>query len=237
MPAEEWAAYDWAGRAISRHRMEIRHAFAFRECTVEDQAWLAEWLVGELCGVELSREWLAEAVVARCRKDRLEPPAPAKVTRLVASAVNTFEERFCRTTTDRLPAVTRSRLDALVAEDDGDDGVGGGRTFFTELKADPGALGLESLLDEVNKLQRVRQPELPPELFADVSEKLVSSWRARAAKQYPSDLLAAGDPVRYTLLATLCHVRQTEIADSLVDLPTVSPTPTGGPCRRCSGPM
>jgi hypothetical protein len=70
----------------------------------------------------------------------------------------------------------------------------------------------------VIKLQRVRQLELPPELFGDVSEKLVSAWRARAAKEYPSDLLAAGDPVRYTLLATLCHVRQTEIADSLVDL-------------------
>ncbi|MEU6593119.1 DUF4158 domain-containing protein [Streptomyces sp. NPDC046881] len=140
VPAEEWAAYDWADRAISRHRMEIRHAFAFRERTVEDQAQLAEWLAGELCGVELSRDRLAEAVVARCRKDRLEPPAPAKVTRLVASAVNTFEERFCRTPTDRLSAVTRSRLDDLVAEDDGEASVGGGRTFFTELKADPGAL-------------------------------------------------------------------------------------------------
>ncbi|MFC9219753.1 Tn3 family transposase [Streptomyces hygroscopicus] len=192
--------------------------FGFRECAVEDQAQLAEWLTGELCGVELSRDRLAEAVVARCRKDRLEPPAPAKVTRLVASAVKTFEERFCRTTTDRLSAVTRSRLDDLVAEEDGEGSEGGGRTFFTELKADPGALGLESLLTEVNKLQRVRQPELPPELFGDVSEKLVSAWRARAAKEYPSDLLAASDPVRYTLLATLCHVRQTEITDSLVDL-------------------
>ncbi|MFB7274056.1 DUF4158 domain-containing protein [Streptomyces sp. NPDC056244] len=70
VPAEEWAAYDWAGRAIKRHRVEIRGAFGFRECTEEDQAQLAEWLAVELCGVELSRDRLAEAVVARCRKDR-----------------------------------------------------------------------------------------------------------------------------------------------------------------------
>ncbi|MEW2270220.1 DUF4158 domain-containing protein [Streptomyces griseofuscus] len=38
VPAEEWAAYDWAGRAIKRHRMEIRGAFGFRECTEEDLA-------------------------------------------------------------------------------------------------------------------------------------------------------------------------------------------------------
>ncbi|MFE2386736.1 DUF4158 domain-containing protein [Streptomyces misionensis] len=58
VPAEEWAAYDWAGRAIKRHRMEIRGVFGFRECTEEDQAQLAEWLAVELCGVELSRDRL-----------------------------------------------------------------------------------------------------------------------------------------------------------------------------------
>ncbi|MEU9371886.1 hypothetical protein AB0D71_46250 [Streptomyces avermitilis] len=70
----------------------------------------------------------------------------------------------------------------------------------------------------MNKLQRVRALELPPELFADVSEKLVAAWRARAAKEYPSDLRAASGAVRYSLLSTLCHVRETEIADSLVEL-------------------
>ncbi|WKK27809.1 DUF4158 domain-containing protein (plasmid) [Streptomyces olivoreticuli] len=96
VPAGEWAAYDWAGRAVKRHRVEIREAYGFRECSVEDQAQLAQWLAAELCPVELSRERLAEAVVARCRKDHLEPPAPAKVGRLVGSAVSTFEERFCQ---------------------------------------------------------------------------------------------------------------------------------------------
>jgi hypothetical protein len=43
-PAEEWAAYDWSGRAIKRHRTEIRAACDFCECTKEDQDQLAEWL-------------------------------------------------------------------------------------------------------------------------------------------------------------------------------------------------
>ncbi|MGW5848958.1 DUF4158 domain-containing protein [Streptomyces sp. NPDC055254] len=60
--AEEWAAYDWSGRAIKRHRMEIRDAFGFRECSEDDQAQLAEWLAVELCGVELNRDRRAAAV-------------------------------------------------------------------------------------------------------------------------------------------------------------------------------
>ncbi|MET8383334.1 DUF4158 domain-containing protein [Streptosporangium canum] len=79
VPAQEWSSYDWHGKAIQRHRGEIRAAFGFRAGTEEDQEKLAEWLAAELCSVELSRDRLAEAVVARCRNDRLEPPAPGQV--------------------------------------------------------------------------------------------------------------------------------------------------------------
>ncbi|KAK1177917.1 DUF4158 domain-containing protein [Streptomyces sp. NBS 14/10] len=85
VPAEDWAAYDWSGRAIKRNRVEIRSAFGFRECTEEDQAQLGEWLATELCGVEMNRDRLAEAVVVRCRGDRMEPPTPGRIARLVGS--------------------------------------------------------------------------------------------------------------------------------------------------------
>jgi hypothetical protein len=224
VPAEEWASYDWAGRAITRHRSEFRAVYKFRESTEEDQAALAEWLSAELCPVELSRERLVAAVVARCRNDRIEPPAPAKVDRLVGRAVRAFEERFCRITMERLPRAIQDRLDELSAGEEraGGEGeadvVGGGRSFFTELKTDPGAPGLESLLAEVTKLERVKRLELPADLFADVSEKLVDAWRARASKEYPANLLRMKRPVRLTLLAALCHVRQTEMTDSLEEL-------------------
>lgn len=79
--------------------------------------------------------------MAHCRKDHLEPPAPAKAMRLVTSAVNTFEERLCQAT-GRLSATTRTLLGEPVVEDTGDDAsVGGGQPFLAELKADPGGGG------------------------------------------------------------------------------------------------
>ncbi|MBT2401949.1 DUF4158 domain-containing protein [Streptomyces sp. ISL-100] len=50
VPSQEWAGYDWQGRAATRHRTEIRDAFGFRANTEEDQEKLAEWLTAELCG-------------------------------------------------------------------------------------------------------------------------------------------------------------------------------------------
>jgi hypothetical protein len=169
------------------------------------------------------------AVVARCRNDHIEPPAPAKVQRLVGRAVTDFEAQFCRSRVERISYATRSRLEDLVVGSGDETGegaagagegavAGGGRSHFAELKTDPGAPALESLLAEVNKLERVRWLELPADLFADVSEKLVEAWRARASKEYPANLERMKPARRLTLLAALCHVRQTEITDSLVDL-------------------
>ncbi|MGH3776487.1 MAG: hypothetical protein ACRDRR_12285 [Pseudonocardiaceae bacterium] len=93
-----------------------------------------------------------------------------------------------------------------------------GRALLAELKADPGQVGLETLLREIDKLAAVRALGLPPGLFSDASEKLVEAWRARAARSYPSDLRAAPRPVRLTLLAALCTLRASEITDALVKL-------------------
>jgi hypothetical protein len=94
VPAEAWAAYDWQSKAIQRHRGEIQTTYGFRANTEEDQERLAQWLAAELCPVELSRERLAAAVVARCRNDLIEPPAPGQVRRLVGRAVKECEARF-----------------------------------------------------------------------------------------------------------------------------------------------
>ncbi len=104
-----------------------------------------------------------------------------------------------------------ARLEALAA-----DGTAG--SLLTVLKADPGPAGLEALLTEVEKLSAAQALGLPMGLFAGVSEKVVSAWRARAGRMYPSDFQATPEPVRLMLLAALCHQRTAEIADSLVDL-------------------
>ena len=137
----------------------------------------------------------------------------------MGAAVTTFEQRFCAEILGRLPRETSQRLQELIAGDtDGVVRVGGGRGLLSELKADPSRLGLETLLGEIAKLERIRALGLPSNLFSGYSEKLAASWRARAATQYPSDLRAASPAVRLTLLASLCSVRTAEITDSLVDL-------------------
>jgi hypothetical protein len=87
-----------------------------------------------------------------------------------------------------------------------------------DLRADPGPTGLESVLQEVNKLARLRQIDLPTDLFAELSPRVLQVYRDRAAVEAPSLLRAHAEPIRLTLLAALCWSRVQEVTDGLVTL-------------------
>jgi hypothetical protein len=212
------ATYPWSGRSIKYHREQIRDAFGFREFARGDEDKLAAWLAEEVCPVELRDPPLREAVLVRCRAERIEPPG--RMDRILGSARAMFEQRFCDRTLSRLDPACAEALARLVDDGTANDGTGSvsGRALLAELKADPGPVGLETLLREIDKLSAVRALGLPAGLFADASEKLVEAWRAGAARSYPSDLRATPRPVRLTLLAALCAVRVSEITDALVEL-------------------
>ena len=148
----------------------MRAAFGFREFTRGDEDKLAGWLSEEVCPVDLRDEQLREALLVRCRTEKIEPPG--RIERIIGSARAAFEKRFCELTASRLDDGCAERLEALL----GDETTPGRGGLLAELKADPGQVGLETLLREIDKLTAVRGHGLPAELFADASEKLVEAW-------------------------------------------------------------
>lgn len=116
--AGDLVAYDWSGRTIKYHRAQIREAHGFREATRADEDHLAAWLSEEVCPVEPSEDRLREALLARCRAERIEPPG--RLDRVLAAAGAAFDKRFCTEVVVRLSPKTRARLEELIG--DGADG-------------------------------------------------------------------------------------------------------------------
>lgn len=204
-----FAKYPWGTRSVKYHRKQIRERYGTRPATEDDEENLARWLAEDVCQVEAGRDALAEAVVSRCRTNGIEPPSPGQVERVVASGLRRFEEAFTAAVAARLGPGVCERLESRVLGTEG---------ALAAVKADPGPLGLETLLGEIDKLKTVQALGIPDEPFGAVSEKIVAAWRARAARMYPSDFAECAEPVRYTLLAALCWTRQAELIDSLVEL-------------------
>ncbi len=174
-----------------------------------------------MCPSELSEARHREALLARCRADRVEQPG--RIDRIINSAVTAADARFVAVTVQRLRTAPGA-VDALTAAysplvSDRDAADPAQRSLFTDLKADPGKLGLETLLIEIGRLQRVRAVGLPSDLFADVAEARIAVWKARVLAEFPSTLRRDHTPeVAMTLLAVLCWCRLTEITDDLVRL-------------------
>jgi hypothetical protein len=110
----------WEGRTGKRHRAEIRKIFGFREPTVADAEEMAAWLRDHAVAHNGDPEYLATALKAHCRSFSIEPPTPDRIDRIVRTATHAYENRFCESIRDRLPPVTRSRLEALLQPVDGE---------------------------------------------------------------------------------------------------------------------
>ena len=112
---EVYSQYDWQGRSIEYHRAEIRKLLSFRESTVADAEQMKHWLMTEVLPQEHQDERLREEAYGWFRRMHLEAPTPDRLTRLIRSAVHTFEQQLYETTLTRLPEATQTALEALIA--------------------------------------------------------------------------------------------------------------------------
>jgi len=221
--ADLYPSYEWSGRTIEYHRAQIREFLGFREPTVQDGHELVEWLAEHVLPNEHREDQVREALFDRCRAQRIESPSTRRIDRLVRSAFHTFEERWCAAVLERLELATQEALDGLLetgsADDSQDaDAAENRRSVLNDLKADAGAISLDSVITEIAKLERLRSLGLPADLFEEVSLKVIERFRQRAAAEAPSELRAHTPALRATLVSALCWLHRREVTDSLVDL-------------------
>jgi hypothetical protein len=220
VPHERWPEYQWQGRTIEYHRSLIRFLLGFREATVSDGTTLTAWLIEKVGPYGRHLEQLKMALLEQCRSQKIEPPSGDRIERLVHSAIHTYDERLCEAVWQRVPPDTRVKLNALllpsqVAPEPAARLV---PALLQELRTDAGPASLETVVQELDKLDRVRGLQLPVDLFSSVPPKILQSFRQRAAVEALYELRRHPEPLLTTLLAAYCHVRGQDLTDTLVDL-------------------
>ncbi len=104
----------------------------------------------------------------------MECPAAYRLNRLIRSVRQTHETRVFQELTARLDPPMRQRLDAVLADQDDREPV------FQDLRADPGRVGLESLLKEIEKLKTIRDLGLPADILASRHSGIVPPGSGQA---------------------------------------------------------
>ena len=82
--AEFASGYALSGRTVEYHRAQIRTALGFREASRADEERLSGWLADEVCPGEPDDDRQRDALLGRCREERIEPPG--RLDRILGAA-------------------------------------------------------------------------------------------------------------------------------------------------------
>ncbi len=216
---------DWSTRTQRQHRAQIRDFCGVRLFRTEDEPDFIVWLSHRVTTLNPEAEALKLVASEHLREQHIEPPRPDRLRRLLRTAVHVRETRFVAATIARLSPVTCAALDHLIQTDSLDEDPASDQTSLfpmrsdlATLKEDAGAVKVETVLEEIEKLMQLRAVGLPDDLYRDTPPRFVTHYRQRAAGEKPRMLRRHPADIRYTLLAAVCWQRQREITDSLVDL-------------------
>ena len=201
-------------RTLKRYRAEIRARFGTRQATVRDADDLIGWLRDHVVATTRDIGDLASRLEAQCRTLGLEPPSARRARRIARSAVRAYDEQFCARIHGRLPLAARARLDALLRPSRATPAA----APIVWLRGDPGRPSLNSLREEMARLELLRGLGLPAGLFDGVPSREIERCRQRVAVEAPHELRRHAEPARLTWLAAFAHLRMRAITDGLVDL-------------------
>ena len=216
--------YDINSRTYYNHKAQIRELFDFREVTVEDANNLTEWLSKYVFYHDADIDNLKEEAYNRLKELHIEPPTPERIDRITKSAIYIYENQFFQETFGELSQETIIILNDLIndltayEENEVDRNNDEDTISFSDLKSDPGRIGLESVLKEVTKLRTIHQINLPDNLFNNISQKILNKYKQRAVTEDLRELRRHSEPVRYTLISVFFWLRRREITDNLIEL-------------------
>lgn len=212
VPVTDIDEYRWADRTARRHRERILERLGVRPFDKAARDAFRTWLMTDALPREPKGEALDEWINEWLARAKVERPTTVRFERLVRGARHAYEERVFQRVLARLDEGMRRRLEELLG--DGGDGCA-----FHRLRGDPGRIGLDSLLEEVEKLRVIRELGLPADIVNPFHADLVKRYRRRAATEGAWDLRHQHpDRIRLALVTFYYVRRAAEIVDGLVEL-------------------
>lgn len=159
VPHNEFEEYNILGRTAVRHRSDIRSRLGMREFSRSELKVHNQWLIDQLAKGASAND-LSLPFREHLKVSGLEPPAVGYLERVIRGGVRLYNEQLHHRLSKLIGDIGHTSINALVA-------TAGGReaSEFAMLRRDPGALGVKSILAEVDKLTRLRRMGIPANLF------------------------------------------------------------------------
>ena len=205
LPVALYQDYQWEGRTLKSHRVEIRELYGFHRMQVGEFDIIRQWLIDEVLPQVVDERRIKQRLYQELRARQIEPPTSGRLKRLLNSAERQFEVKLCESIMEKLPNACLKQLDALPGPQEDSYILDPDEIRLNQLKAEAGQVSLPSLEKELVKLEIVQQVDLPEALFSHLCDSIVERYRLRVETETLTELRRHPTPIRYTLLGS-CQV-------------------------------
>jgi TnpA family transposase len=220
----ELTKIDWENRTSERFRQEIRDFLGYKKATLADSEKLISWLIESVLIDAPTIPQAFERAGQFFRDNKLESFTPRELDRYVRSAAQQFEKLFFSKIYSTLSARTISIIDCILINDIGntdDEDISETLNIkLRHLKKDIPAAKLKNVSAEINKIDRIRQAELPNAIFKNFSRKLMQKYYLRIMAELPSNIVNHDPETRYSTMAIFCYIRSQILLDNLAEMLT-----------------
>ncbi len=210
-PSDDLTRYVENSRTARQHRRFILSHLKISPFDGVYETSLRHWLMEKVLPQVPNASYQDELITAWFINNKVERPGTYRLERVIKSTEREFEKRLFQTISQSLSKTVCRQLDALLTEGDG-------KSDFSWIRSDIRPVSLASVLQAIDKLERLRQLGIPADILKGIHPKLISRYRQRAATENAWEHRRHPPSIRYPLLVFYCVVHESEIIDTLVDL-------------------
>ena len=202
-----WPGYAERDQTRREHLQLIVDTYGYRPFSASCYRELAAWLLPLALQSDQGMV-LARAVLDELRSRRIIVPPLAVIERLCAETATRALRRIFRALVEPLTASQRQQLDALFLQfEDGPFSV------LAWLRRPVAATGPRHLVDLLQRLQWIREIELPPALGLVVHQNRLLNLARMAGQTTTQHLLRFGEDQRHALLSALLLETRATLTD------------------------
>jgi TnpA family transposase len=202
--------YKWKSRTWVKHHAIIRKYTGFKLFKKEDYTYLCSWL-GNQVDINPTRKIIADKLKLKCKELLIELPKKKEFDRLINASRRSFYNNFHTNISMGLNIGIYLKMDHLLSTDIKTES-------FNWLKSSPGILGMETILDEINKLKYIRSFRLDGNLFATADKILLGTLYNRCLSYDSFNLLDHKRYKRYSLLGIFLYMQEEKVIDNIVQI-------------------
>lgn len=210
----DFSKYSLIDRTCRNHKSIICEYFGFRSTTPEDISELSQWFIENLDHNEFEYENLHSIALDRLRALKLEVSGFFHLDRCIKSVIRKNEEALFLKIYAHIKDETKNGIDAIITM----DSESLEEPQLNQIKSEPGKISIDTVDREIDKFLQIANLDIDFEFFYQLSCKTIKKYKNRVLSEKLSDIKRHPDNIKYPLVAMFLWIRQSEIADNLVEL-------------------